>query len=397
MNIHLPRNSGSDPGRLGNPFQDLTIQPDKEKAFMEEHEVTSPLPGSTGEETQATKPGAGDSPQACGPEAAAPPDAPSTPPVPEEKPRGGKNRMVLLLALVGVVLVAGALAYFLHFGAPGKQILATVNGEKITVDDFNRDVDKIESPLKEMLREKPAEYIQQMVLKKLLLQEAKKSGISAPAKAEKNPAKDGKDAKEAEEVLAPEDAMIVELMKKKFSAPPEVKPEEIEEFYNTFKERLGGRPLKEIAPAIVQIIGEAKRKEMLDKYVRDLHGGAKIEVKEDLMKKIAAKPPESNTDTEFKNALGTGKPILVDFGGDACVPCRQMRPVLKEIEKEVTGKARVLVLDVYKYQSLARDYKVQVIPTLVFFDLQGKEVFRHVGILEKEKIIAKFKEIGMAN
>jgi len=53
------------------------------------------------------------------------------------------------------------------------------------------------------------------------------------------------------------------------------------------------------------------------------------------------------------------------------------------------------VIDIYKYQDLAREYKVQVIPTLVFFDGNGKEVFRHIGVLEKEKIIAKLKEIGM--
>jgi thioredoxin 1 len=53
------------------------------------------------------------------------------------------------------------------------------------------------------------------------------------------------------------------------------------------------------------------------------------------------------------------------------------------------------VIDVYKYQNLAREYKVQLIPTLVFFDSKGKEVFRHVGVLDKEKIIAKLKEIGM--
>jgi thioredoxin 1 len=74
-----------------------------------------------------------------------------------------------------------------------------------------------------------------------------------------------------------------------------------------------------------------------------------------------------------------------------------MRPVLKEISKEHIGKADILVIDVYKYQNLAREYKIQLIPTLVFFDVKGKEVFRHVGILEKEKIVAKLKEIGMAS
>ena len=87
----------------------------------------------------------------------------------------------------------------------------------------------------------------------------------------------------------------------------------------------------------------------------------------------------------------------MDFGANSCLPCRQMRPVLKEIGTEYSEKAKVLVIDVYKNQNLAREYKVLMLPTLVFFDSKGKEVFRHVqGLLEKEKIVAKFKEIGMS-
>ena len=55
------------------------------------------------------------------------------------------------------------------------------------------------------------------------------------------------------------------------------------------------------------------------------------------------------------------------------------------------------MIDVYKYQNLARDYKVMLIPTLIFFDSKGKEVFRHVGAWGKEEIVAKLKEIGMAS
>ena len=72
-----------------------------------------------------------------------------------------------------------------------------------------------------------------------------------------------------------------------------------------------------------------------------------------------------------------------------------MRPILKELEKEYTGKAGILVIDVYKYQNLAKDYKVQLIPTLVFFDSKGKEVYRQMGAMEKEKITAKLKEVGV--
>jgi thiol-disulfide isomerase/thioredoxin len=97
--------------------------------------------------------------------------------------------------------------------------------------------------------------------------------------------------------------------------------------------------------------------------------------------------PHPWTEEELKKALASGKPVLVDFGANSCVPCRQLRPVLKDVKNEYSGKAEILVIDVYKYQSLAKEYKIMLIPTLVFFDSKGKETFRHTGVLEKDKIV----------
>jgi thioredoxin 1 len=158
-----------------------------------------------------------------------------------------------------------------------------------------------------------------------------------------------------------------------------------------------GKPLKEVAPAIEQIIREMKQREVLGQFLGELRKNAKVNINQERLQKITAKPPDSNTEEDFKKATAGGKPVLVDFGANSCVPCRQLRPILKEINKEYSEKASVLVIDVYKYQDLARQYKIQLIPTLVFFDSKGKEVFRHVGVLDKDKIIAKLKEIGMAS
>jgi thioredoxin 1 len=156
-----------------------------------------------------------------------------------------------------------------------------------------------------------------------------------------------------------------------------------------------GKPLDQVAPAIEQVIRQGKQQEALESFVATLRKNASVEIDQIRLKKIAVKPPESNTDEDFKKALQSGKPVLVDFGANSCVPCRELRPILKDVGKEYSGKASVLVIDVYKYQNLARDYKVALIPTLVFFDSKGKEVFRHLGVLDKEKIVAKLKEIGM--
>jgi len=298
-----------------------------------------------------------------------------------------KRKIIIFGGITVAVLVAAFLFYFLYLGHPTRQTLAKVNDEKVTVEQFNRELAKMENPLPEMYREEPNRFLDIIIIKTLLVQEAKKQGLSVPVKTFKDTTKDS---------LPPEEALVAELMKKKFSSPPKVTREEIDTFYSIFKGQMGGKTLKEVAPMIEQILQEEKQREEVGRFVEDLRKNAKVEIDQGRLQKIAAKPPESNTPDDFKKALTDGKPFLVDFGANSCIPCRQMRPVLKEVDKEYAGKTRVLIIDVYKYQDLAREYKIQLLPTLVFFDPKGKEAFRHMGVLDKEKIVAKLKEIGMS-
>jgi thioredoxin 1 len=303
------------------------------------------------------------------------------------KERTGK-RKIIIFGAIGLAIIAGAiLFYFFYLENPSRQVLARVNDEKITVEQFNKELVKAEPPLiRDMLREEPNNLLERIVVKTLLLQEAKKQGLSAPVKTYKDPANNP---------LPPEESIIVDLIGKKFSSPPEVKREEVEGFYKMYKDRMQGKPLKEVAPAIEQYIREAKQQQALAQFLEELRKNAKVDINQERLKKIAAKPPEMDTEEDLKQALTSGKPVLVDFGANSCVPCRQMRPILKEIGTEYSGKAKIVVIDVYKYQKLAQEYKILMLPTLVFFDPKGKEAFRNVGPLEKEKIIAKLKEIGM--
>jgi thioredoxin 1 len=164
-----------------------------------------------------------------------------------------------------------------------------------------------------------------------------------------------------------------------------------------YKDQMQGKSLKEATPAIEQYIRKSKRQDALQEFLGELRSNAKVEIAEDRLKKIASKPAESNTEEDFKKALLSGKPILVDFGANSCIPCRQMRPILKEVGKEYAGKASVLVIDVYKYQRLASNYGIRLIPTLIFFDSKGKEIFRNMGAMGKEKIVEKLREIGIAS
>ena len=105
--------------------------------------------------------------------------------------------------------------------------------------------------------------------------------------------------------------------------------------------------------------------------------------------------PPTNTGEEFKKALLDGKPVLVDFGSNKCIPCRQLRPILKEVAQEFSGKAHVLIIDVFQHQALAREHRIHLIPTLVFFNSGGKEIFRRSGVWDKASIAKKLKDAGM--
>jgi thioredoxin 1 len=104
----------------------------------------------------------------------------------------------------------------------------------------------------------------------------------------------------------------------------------------------------------------------------------------------------TNTGEELTTALQGGRPLLVDFGSNSCTPCRQLRPILQEIKKEQEGKLEVLVIDVNKHQNLSSKYRIQVIPTLVFFDSRGKEMFRQQGFMRKEPLMEQLKKIGVS-
>jgi thioredoxin 1 len=88
-------------------------------------------------------------------------------------------------------------------------------------------------------------------------------------------------------------------------------------------------------------------------------------------------------------------PRLVDLGAGKCIPCKMMAPILEELKKEYAGKLQVDFIDVWKNPDAGKKYGVNLIPTQIFYDGAGKELFRHEGFFAKEDILAKWKELGV--
>lgn len=99
--------------------------------------------------------------------------------------------------------------------------------------------------------------------------------------------------------------------------------------------------------------------------------------------------------TPLEEALTNGKPTLAEFGSDTCVPCKRMKPILEELVAEHGDKFNLAFIDVYKRRDLSSEYEIRSIPTQIFFDSSGKEVFRHVGFWPKENVVGQLQEMGV--
>lgn len=90
-----------------------------------------------------------------------------------------------------------------------------------------------------------------------------------------------------------------------------------------------------------------------------------------------------------------GLPRLIEIGSVTCIPCRMMKPILDELRRDYAGRLRVDFIDVQVDPGAAMKYGIRVIPTQVFLDANGNELFRHEGFFPKEEILAKWKELGI--
>ncbi len=88
---------------------------------------------------------------------------------------------------------------------------------------------------------------------------------------------------------------------------------------------------------------------------------------------------------------------FVELGSVKCIPCRQMQPVMKAIERKYGDQVKVVFHDVWTDggRSSAEKYDIRLIPTQVFLDANGKEFFRHEGFYPEEEIHKLLQKRGL--
>jgi thioredoxin 1 len=88
-------------------------------------------------------------------------------------------------------------------------------------------------------------------------------------------------------------------------------------------------------------------------------------------------------------------PRLVDLGAGKCIPCKKMAPILEELAETHRAFFSVEVIDVWVNPDQGKKYNVRIIPTQIFYDAQGRELYRHIGFYSKEEILSKWRQLGV--
>jgi thioredoxin 1 len=68
---------------------------------------------------------------------------------------------------------------------------------------------------------------------------------------------------------------------------------------------------------------------------------------------------------------------------------------MEKLEKVYEGKAAIVFIDVWKNREQAGRFGIRAIPTQIFFNVKGKEIYRHVGFMSEKDIVAQLEKMGV--
>ncbi|MBC8367724.1 thioredoxin family protein [bacterium] len=103
-------------------------------------------------------------------------------------------------------------------------------------------------------------------------------------------------------------------------------------------------------------------------------------------------PRAENTAPE---ASAESLPRLLDLGSTTCITCKKMTPILEELSQTFADQLLVEFIDVRANPEAGEGYNLRLIPTQIFFDRQGRELYRHEGFMGRDDILSTWRDLGL--
>ncbi|MCK8603656.1 thioredoxin domain-containing protein [Desulfoferrobacter suflitae] len=241
----------------------------------------------------------------------------------------------------------------------------------ISREEIMKAVNNEDASLRRQLESNLFFVLEQEAARRVLVNEAKKKGISA---------------------AGGDDNRAIQALFESVAGDVSVSDEEAESFYRANKEMVGGAPFEQVKDGIRQYLLQDKRQQAVTAYVESLTKTLHIRVNQ----KWVEAQNRMAMDNPVDKARSSGKATMVEFGAAGCVPCDKMQPILDKLRKDYPEKLNVVFVHVREEQILAARYGIRSIPVQAFFDADGEEVFRHVGFFPEEEVLKQLSQVGVA-
>lgn len=252
-----------------------------------------------------------------------------------------------------------------------KGTLLTADDLSIKASELSRAIRQSEPAVRKQLANNAFFLLETMATKRLLLQEARKAG---------------------HKISGDEDQLIMNFVSEKIKIVA-VSEEELKQFYAQNKEMIGGASWEKIREGLKTYLAQQKKQEAIQRYIQTLGQRTAIRLNQDWVKKQSLLTLDNPVDRSRRS----GNPTMVEFGATGCVPCDMMTPILADLKKKFPGKLNVLFVHVGQETILGARFGIQSIPVQVFFDQNGREVFRHTGFFPQAELERKLAQLGLIN
>ena len=115
-----------------------------------------------------------------------------------------------------------------------------------------------------------------------------------------------------------------------------------------------------------------------------------------IMPAIVTATSASEEHEKFLKSLPVkGMVTMIDLGRKTCTQCKMMAPLLEKLEKEYRDNGTIVFINLLEDPEQQYVYRLKALPTQIFFNTEGKAVYRHVGFMSEKDIVAQLKKMGV--
>lgn len=271
-------------------------------------------------------------------------------------------------------LALGCLSYARLAELPAGTLLKS-GDVTVSASDAAEQIAKNPKEIQEQLKKNEFFLVEQIAAGKIMAAVAKKDAVDS----------------NRTDLVNKTDNEVIQAYFEKVVKSVNITDEEVKQFYEENKDACGGASLDAMKDQIKQYVLGQKQQLAVAEHIKTLGKRLPIEVSSSWVGVQVALVKDNPVD----KARSSGKPSVIDFGAAGCRPCDMMTPVLENLKEKYAGKVNVLFIHVKEEQILADRYGVQSIPIQVFFDKDGKEIFRHTGFYPQADIEKKITEMGV--